>query len=158
MHWKEGKCHSFLVNLFHHSVSKIFYFSAIAKKFLFKCCRICWGTVMKCTYNRYLNYTEQIVRSMYLCLCLWALTASTEYGFTVGRVYMVPCTNVLFGWARKFGALKLRPPTNWPRNILTHLKRHWTFRPLWQFTTVTFQPCDIYLLWHFAPHLIGPGN
>ncbi len=25
---------------------------------------------------------------------------------------------------------------------------HWTNRPLWQFTTVTLRPCDIFLLWH----------
>jgi hypothetical protein len=46
--------------------------------------------------------------------------------------------------------------TTWHSNLHTYV--HWTFRPLWQFTTVTCWPCDILRLWHFTPYLIYQGS
>ncbi len=49
------------------------------------------------------------------------------------------------------GGLTLRPPTNRPRDIPTHMICHWTFHLLWQFTTVTLRPCNILLPWQMDP-------
>ncbi len=75
-------------------------------------------------------------------------------------IYSVPVSKPTY----PHGALTLRPPTNQPHDIPTHTIRPpnilstvtifycdtltmWHFL-LWQFSTATLRPCDIFLLWH----------
>ncbi len=60
----------------------------------------------------------------------------------------IPVSTHSLGYVGSGGALTLHPPTNRPRDIPTHtICPPNIFCPLWQFSTATLRPSDIFLLW-----------